>query len=758
MLGYQLPASLNKDIEHLEDLINRAKKKEISLEELKPHRVSFGVYEQREKGTYMLRIRCAAGIIRPEQLEKVAGLSIKYGNGQLHITTRGELQLHYVKLEDIITIARQLQSIGLSSRGGGGNTVRNIVAPEDAGIDPEEVFDVTGFNLALTERFIAEEDSWTMPRKFKVAFSGSGADKAYASLADLGFIAHIKDGKEGFRVYIAGGLGTKPAIGNLLFDFIPADQVYPVAKAAKQLFWKYGNRRNKHAARLRFLYNSLGEEEFKQRFNQELEEVKKSQNPILAIHRIENNSSLTALAKTDPADAKDFLLWKNRFAREQKQKGLYSILIGVEMGFLSAQKTEKLASFIKSFGENTIRMNKEQNFILRNIPEASLAVVYNFLANNLDNFNRPLILDRIISCAGASTCQLGICLSRGVTKEIIRRLSTAKLDLDKFSNFKINISGCPNSCGQHQAADLGFFGKASRKDGQLYPAYNVVADADITDGKAKLAEFVGEVSARDLPVLVVDFLEGKGTLKEVCERYKDIPSFDKDKSYYLDWGQTEQFSLAGRGTGECSAGIFDLIDMDLAQIKKIKSTFSTFNLKLKEKALAELVFYSSRMLLISRGVEAATEKDVYSEFTRHFISTGLVSDSLKDLLQLALAKDYPGLLKSENRVLELADRVDFLYEHMDNAFNFKIPETEISSSDKTKIPVLVKDLRGVTCPMNFVKTKMELAKIKSGEILEIWLDDGPPIENVPGSVMGEGHKILKQAKIEDYWLVVIEKV
>ncbi len=802
--GYSLPSQLDSEINQLEELIARHKKGEVSATELKAHRVPFGVYEQREPDTYMVRVRCAGGFVRPSHLESVSAIASQYGIRDLHLTSRQELQIHYVKLDDIIAVIRKLKEIGLATRGGGGNTVRNIAAAEDAGIDPNEEFDVSPYVLALTTRFIAESDSWSLPRKFKIAFSGSAEDKGYATISDVGFLARKKDGKQGFKVYVAGGLGSKSEVGKLLLDFVDADEVYPVAKALKNVFYKYGNRKNKHAARLRFLWQNLGEEEFKRRFQEEYVKVKDEKFLALALDEQDDKPPAVDLAEQKPLDHKDFILvqesikhfpiplrkshngfaegdflvWKSRFVKPQKQAGLFSILISIELGLVSCERALKLAQFLKPFGDNVLRITKDQNFLLRNIPEKYLGNVYNFLSEALAGFNRPAIYGRILSCAGASTCQLGICLSRQAARALMRALEASGLDLDRIGDIKINISGCPNSCGQHPAADLGFFGKALRKDGRLYPAYNILAGAVIRDGQTKLAQQVAEVPARDLPVLVKDLLglylskaktyagfreyiarDGKEDLKQLCSRYKEIPGFEQDKNHYFDWDADTVFSLAERRTGECSAGLFDLIEVDLNNIKETRKALGVAQEDKAQKALrlSELVFYASRMLLITRGVEPKSEQEALDAFLRYFVEEGLISQSFKSLISIVRQKDYEDLLKAEGEVYEFTKAVESLYENMDNSFNFKKPAATSDTKKEAEPPVVVKDFRGVACPLNFVKTKVELSKLNLGDILEVWLDDGEPIENVPGSVKAEGHKIISQNKIGDYWSLVIEK-
>jgi len=832
--GYDLPLGLDTEIDSLEELIRKHKKGEVSATELKAHRVPFGVYEQRQADTYMARIRCAGGFITPGQLENVAAIASRYGRGDIHLTSRQELQIHYVQLDDIIAIMRRLKEIGLSTRGGGGNTVRNIAASVDAGIDPDEIFDVSPYVRALTTRLIAESDSWNLPRKFKIAFSGSVKDKGYATVSDVGFIAKmeppglnrggilerplsgresIKGAKKGFRVYAAGGLGAKSAEGKLLIDFIDADEVYPAAKALKTLFFKYGNRRNKHAARLRFLWQSLGEEEFRKKFQEEYGRIKaEGFEPLAIVDQGENldvaeilwpatglpqddAKKIPQLSQGEPLDLPGFSLWKARFVRPQKQEGLFSVLIPVELGFISCDRAAKLARILKNFGSDVLRMTKDQNFLARNIPLDYLSDLFVFLKAAIPEVNQPAFYARILSCAGAATCQLGICFSRQAARALIAELKKSNLELDKIGEIKINFSGCPNSCGQHPLADLGFSGKALRGPDKLYPAYNVLAGAVIGDGRTKFAEQFGEIPAKALPLLVKDFLssylgkaqrfkdfqeyftfEGKKDLGEIIRLYSPAPEFKEDKNYYFDWGADTLFSLAERKAGECSAGFFDLLEMDLSNLKNTQAALAknTQDDRQKEKLLTELVFYAGRALLLTRGLDAKSREEVYAGFLKHFIETGLIDASFREIITLAQRGNSGEILTKQSQAFKLAEAAQVLYAAMDNSFNFSRPSINMpggippvtpaadsargGEAEKTTLSSgIVKDLRGVACPLNFVKTKVELAKLKPGDLLEIWLDDGAPIENVPGSVKAEGHKVLAQKRIGGHWSVIIEK-
>ncbi len=251
---YDIPVTLWDEVDELESFVQRHLDGRLDAASLKARRVPFGCYEQRQNGAYMLRIRCPGGALTPTQLRTIATLSNRYGAGHIHVTTRQEFQIHDLKLEDVVPVMRQLMDGGLATRGGGGNTVRNIILSPDAGVSPDEAFDPSPYTFALTSFLIAQPNSWALPRKFKIAFSNSAKDSAYAQFNDLGFVATVQDGVLGFRVYVAGGMGTKPEVGHLLHEFIPADDVYLVAEATKRVFDKHGNRKNKNAARLRFLW------------------------------------------------------------------------------------------------------------------------------------------------------------------------------------------------------------------------------------------------------------------------------------------------------------------------------------------------------------------------------------------------------------------------------------------------------------------------------------------------------------------------
>ncbi len=788
---YRLPQTLSGEINSLKKSITDFRRGNMHLTQFKGIRVPFGVYEQRKDDTYMMRIRCAAGGATPAQLLKTAELAGQYGSNIIHITTRQEMQIHDVTLEDVPTIMRELQKVGLATRGGGGNTVRNITASYDSGVNPQEVFDVEPYAVALTSHLIAEADSWTLPRKFKVTFSSLAIDNANATIQDVGCIARIKDGQKGFQVYVAGGMGAISRVGHLLDEFVPADRLLYTVKAVKALFYKHGNRKNKHRNRLRFLWEDLGEERFLELFTQELQELEKTPALALDVQDIPNAAASEITIDAIQVEDTAYTLWQQRYVTRQQQPGLLSIKIPLPLGDIHGEDALKLAQLLEPFGENVLRFSMDQNIHLRNIPETYLGNIFKGISELQTLSDQPALFGKMIACTGANTCRLGICLPRGMTPAVRKALLNSDLNLEQYADFKIHISGCPNACGQHVLGDLGFFGKVRRKEGHAFPAYNVLAGAVIEPGKSHFGVAVGWVPAYDVPNAVRDILKaflpqkdryasfaeyvyngGQAEISALCESYRDIPDFQDDKNYYFDWGAEEIFSTAGMGQGECSAGLFDLIDVDRDIINTNKALAeSSDNQEHIIAALYNVVFSASRMLLVTRGIDPKSDNTVFEHFITFFIQEGLIPDRFTELIRLAQTAKYSALPKRKEDVLALGDAVISLYESMDNSLTFpvqKSPEIDrsrvsVQQGEKTETVSnrdtsdKFKDYRGVKCPMNFVKTKIDLASMQTGQTLEIYLDDGDPIDNVPRSVAEEGHKILEQRRIEDYWTVLIEK-
>jgi sulfite reductase (ferredoxin) len=780
---YKIPATLTEDISYFGTLIDDFKQGKIEPVKFKGTRVPMGIYEQRKDGTYMVRVRCTGGYISPEQLKQVALTAQGHQSSLLHITTRQEIQIHHILIDQVKTILPELQHVQLSSKGGGGNTVRNFLVDINSGISSTEVFDVLPYAVDLTTKLIAEADSFTLPRKLKIAFSTSEANAGFAVINDLGFIAKIKDGKRGFKVYLGGSVASNPTLGWELFDFVPEEELFNIANAAKRFFNNHGNRKNKHKARIRYIFYKEGEDKTKELFFNYYNEIKATENTVYTVGKLDFDYK-TPVFEAAKLTSDEFVEWKKRNVSAQKQAGLFSTIIPFVNGNTDSETLLKIADFVAEFGNDVLRFTARQQLQVRNIPEKYLGNLYLLLKDLKVSTELPVVINNIVSCTGADTCRLGICYSKGASLALRKKLSKSTLNLDEVSNLQINISGCPNSCAQQIWSDIGFSGRVGRNE-RMYAAYNVYAGA--TKGEnPQLGVALGTVSARDLPQFTEDILAGyinvkqayssfrdyldaveNENIKALVAKYKDVPGFDEDKNYYYDWGSEELFSVANKGPAECSAGLFDMIDVDLNFIKQGFVLLETEADERKiNQILYDIIFSSSRMLLVTKGSEPKTTSEAFSLFIEKFINEGLVGESFKELVETARKSAQSDFLSRKVEVIELAETVIKLYEGMDDSLQFKNqpskaveakPENTISVSETVRAAVRVKDFRGVACPMNFVKTKIELAGLKSGDVLEVWLDDGQPIQNVPGSVRNEGHEIVSATQVEDFWKVLIKK-
>jgi sulfite reductase (ferredoxin) len=592
-------------------------------------------------------------------------------------------------------------------------------------------------------------------------------------------------------VYAGGGGGSKPTVGWTLFDFIPESELFVVAEALKKMFSEHGNRKNKHKARIRYIFYRLGEEETIRLIRGYYEEAKKT-TPLYVPEKDEVIHPVTSIAPKELISDADYLQWQKRYVFAQKQEGYSSIFVPFVLGNIPLDNSEwingvqKLLYFVSRFGKNTLRFTTTQSIRLRNIPTSVLPEIYPLLKNSIGDIQYPVLANSIVACTGADTCRLGIGLSKGLATAIRKKLIDSSLDLDKLADVRIHISGCPNSCGQQLWADIGFSGKILRND-RVYPGYQVYLAANRKD-KPQLAEIAGNISARDIPEFLVRLLtaylevqsqyasltaylenEGKQQALQLLSEYEDIPLFADDKNYYFDWGAETIFSVIARGTAECSAGLFDMIDVDSNIISTSKTLIETEkDVEARNRLLYDIIYSASRMLLVTRGAEPKTTADTFNLFIRHFIEYGFVEDKYLSVVTLARDNKQADFSRHKETIYALSDAVIELYKGMDDSLQFKTapdktPKSPSEDTEPSSLQEVVgkvrkfKDLRGVLCPMNFVQTKIQLSSMQSGDELEILLDDGQPIQNVPGSVRNEGHEILEQTATDNYWKVVIRK-
>jgi sulfite reductase (ferredoxin) len=765
---YQLPDTLPADIEQLAGLIARTQAGEMSGPELRAHRVPMGIYEQREQGTFMLRVRLPGGVLLPAQMRALADIARQHGNGVLHVTTRQDVQVHRVPLDHVTAALRELLDAGLATKGGGGNTVRNITACERAGVCAAEPFDVTPYAVAVTEYLLPDPLSYQLPRKYKIAFTGCPHDHAGARVNDVGFVAQVRDGVPGFRVYAGGGMGGFSRVGDLLEEFIPAGECHLVSEAIKRVFDQHGNRRNKHRARLRFLVEQIGFEAFRVLYEQELAALKASSPRALEVRPIPE-PAIAPVPATASAPAEGFEAWRERLVAPQKQGGYNVVLIPLVLGDITAEALEGLAEVVAGHGEGSLRGTQRQNLALRWVAEEELPALHTRLtALGLGDAAAPIVRE-IVSCAGASTCQLGICLSRGLATAITAALPQSALDLQALGNLTISISGCPNACGRHPLADIGLCGAARRVNERLVPHYQIHLGGGDVGAETRLAAGKAVVPARNVPAYLVEFLQafgqspafpdfrgflesgGREAAETLAEAHQHVPPFEEDETAYTDWGASQPFSLAGRGPGECSAGVFDLIDMDMAAAAEA----------LEQGRLYKAAVSAARALLITKGEAASDDRQAFELFAMHFLAEapeavrGVIFEGVR---AASLPDPAAGFAADAGAVATLVAHVKQLYDAMDASLRATTKPAALAP-EETQAPAgpdVAHDFRGVACPLNYVKTTMALSGMESGQVLSVLLND-QGAGNVPDSVKADGHEVLAVSQQDDHWQVLIRK-
>lgn len=760
-------------IENIKSKSEEYEKKDIDPIRFKAFRVSMGVYEQRKKETYMVRTRIPGGVITLKQFQRISELAKKYANGKVKFTSRQDIQFQSVNLEDAYPIMRSLIDIGIITKGTGGNTVRNIECSPLSGVSLDDVFDVTPYMKAATNYLIKDPTTMNMPRKYKIAFSNSPEDTGNATISDLGFIAKIVDGKRGFELYGGGGFGGSPRVSLKLRNFVDAEDILYYIQAMKNLFEAEGDRNNKNKARIRFIVMRLGEKKFIERFDEEVDKLKSKGGLGIHVNKDEFIVNHTSQVVEDVKISGEF----RNLLFPQKQVGYYSVYVHPQSGNLSTENLDKVLNFIENLDyEVSIRTTNTQGFFVRDLKEQDAEK----LISVINKFTSKYNIDNSLTCVGASTCQLGLCLSQNLLKAIKQKFKDAPSSI-KDALPRLYISGCPNSCAQHEKGAIGLHGRAKRTQKGLIPMYSVSFGGKVGSNSARMGKNYGDIPAKKVPDFLYklsslkidsgykdfyEFLDRKSLdIKILIDNYNDINKFADDDDVYFDFGSNEKFSLKGRGPGECSTGVMDVIKLDLSNAASYLKKYKKIN---KDSDLYSSAVSSARALLVLRGIDTNRDREIFEEFCKNFVDTGYVKSSIKKLFQGLIdykIGDLDSIHDKFDDVEYLYNRVNAMYESLNGKLDITLPKendvqfkntSKDNRNDKKNYEVI--DFRGVKCPINFVKVKIELSKINSGEKRGFYLDDGDPISNVPESVEKEGHKIISiDRSYNGYNLLVVEK-
>ena len=570
--------AIEAEISRFEERVQLLRSGAISEEQFRPFRLKHGTYGQRQPGFQMLRVKVAAGVLKPAQLRVLAGIADTYSTGRGHLTTRENVQFHFVKLENVPAAMRLLADAGLTTREACGNTVRNVTACPVAGICPGEAFDVTPYALGVSRYLLRHPDFHDLPRKFKIAFSGceNDGDCAVAGIHDVGLIAQVRGNngtsRRGFKVLVGGGLGSLPTEASVLTDFLPEEELLPTVEAILRVFSETGNRKNKFKARMKFVLREKGIEEFRRLV---AEKRKRSQapaetftvpspiQPSLVTIAPAPLSASAADKRTDP----EYDRWAEHNLMFQRQTGYGAVWIKLAAGTFYSHQMRELADLLEKNELNGVRIAVNQDLVIPWVPFDRVRAIYDELhVLDLATPGARTISD-VTGCPGATTCNLGITRSLTLADVLSREL--AGQSDPEIQKLRIKISGCPNSCGHHHIADIGFYGNARKIGEQQAPYYQLMLGGKMDAKGVRFARQVMAVPARPIPAIIRELLAfyqqdrrpgeaftawvGRTPDKDISERLRPIADVtDASEEFFVDWGDTETYSLK-LGRGECAA-------------------------------------------------------------------------------------------------------------------------------------------------------------------------------------------------------------
>lgn len=607
----------------------------------------------------MQRIKIPFGGLNTKQMDVLADLAEEYSDSILHITTRQDIQFHYIHINDTPSLMRRLAAVGITTMEACGNVVRNTTACPIAGVCHDEAFDVTPYASALANFLLGHPDCQDFGRKFKVAFSGCKQNACgLVTMHDLGAIAVIKNingkNKRGFELYVGGGLGAVPHQAKLFDEFLPEEELLPIAQAMGRVFARLGEKKNRSRARIKFLVAKLGIDKFKEIVLEEREILPPDPNwkaylgelPAYGETPVKLPESLNGVPLP-----KDFVEWYKTNIFKQKQKGFVVATIALPLGDLTSFQMRMLAEIARKYVGDYIRTTVEQNIILRWVSEVDLPELYRELKSvGLHESGAGTIVD-ITTCPGTDTCKLGIASSRALTEVLRKRLSEKNYKRDEaIQKLRIKVSGCFNSCGQHHIADIGFFGNSRNINGYKVPHFQVVLGGMWKNNAGSFGLAIGSVPSKRIPDAVdritdyyihnrlngeifQNFISriGKRKLRNQIEDLMKIPSYTEDASFYTDWGDPREFTLGDLGKGECAGEVISLTDFNMSHAERQVFEAQCFmdDDKLED---AEMTAYRS-MLEAARALVKLQWYDVtdapnviVEEFTNRFYDSKIFYD------------------------------------------------------------------------------------------------------------------------------------
>lgn len=659
-----------EDIEELHNKIESFNAGKEDEEKFRSFRLSRGVYGQRQEGVQMIRIKLPFGRLSGDQLIRIADVADKYATEKMHATTRQDIQIHYVKLAESPQLWADLEDAGITLKEACGNTVRNVTASADAGINPNELFDVSPYAHGFFTYFLRNPICQEMGRKFKVAFSADDSDSAFTFMHDLGFIPRLKNGVKGFKVVLGGGLGSQPMLAHDALDFIPVNEFLPYSEAVIRVFDRYGERASRGKARLKFLIKDIGFDAFVKLVEEEKKACinKQFSVDLDAVQLAEPVDKV--FPEEEPKDPELYDKWVKGNTFNQKQDGYKGVYIKLTLGNIFNETARKLAAVVKEgFAADDLRVTVNQGFLLKYVKNENLVALFNRLYDlDLTDVGFDSTGD-ITACPGTDTCNLGIASSTGIARELERIIKDEYEELLFNHDIKIKISGCMNACGQHSAANIGFQGMTIKKGAFVMPALQILLGGGFdAEGKASIADKVLKVPSKVAPdafrSLLKDFEENAQPGEYYNNYYRRQVGEDKmyffnvlkpftsldnvTDEFYVDWGAEEKYVKA-IGVGECAGVVLDLVG---TLIEDAKEKFDKAIHTLDNGNWQDSIYHSynsfvvgAKALLMGEGVKCNTQNKIIKDFDEHIVSKGYASFFSKSFEEtvLQINKNEPSL-------------------------------------------------------------------------------------------------------------------
>ncbi|RYY34385.1 MAG: nitrite reductase [Sphingobacteriaceae bacterium] len=637
---------VEKDIIDLERKIRLFREGKIHDEKFRSLRLARGVYGQRQPGVQMVRIKLPFGKVTFKQLLKIADISDEYGSSNLHLTTRQDIQIHYVSLDRTPQLWAELEQDDITLREACGNTVRNVTASPASGIDPKEPFDVSPYAHATFEYFLRNPICQEMGRKFKIAFSSGDDDTAFTYIHDIGAIPKInEDGERGFKIMLAGGLGAQPFLAAITEEFLPEDQLIPYIESVIRVFDRYGERNNRNKARLKYLVQKIGLEEMlrlvaEERTANKVKTYKVNRDALPETTPLPEGTVYPEVEISNPLRYEQWLA-TNVF--EQKQKGFYGVYIKVPVGDIDTARARKLVDVLRPLVADEIRITQNQGLLLKYVRKEALPALYEGLTT-LD-FSTPgfdSVAD-VTTCPGTDTCNLGISNSMTMAKVLEDVIYKEYEDFIYNREIKIKISGCMNSCGQHGLAHIGLHGSSLKAGTRVLPSVQVMlGGGTVGNGVGRAAERVVKVPAKRathvLRAVLDDFKansiadetyhnyydrQGKDYFYRLLKPLADLTTLTEEE--FVDWGHEETFATA-IGVGECAGVVIDLVATLLYESDE---KLSWANEAYAGKRWADAIYHSyavfvssAKALLLDKSVNSSTQAGIIKEFDAQYVATG----------------------------------------------------------------------------------------------------------------------------------------